>query len=417
MKKLSIMMLALATGLSAMAQTDVVKNAERALKSGSVNPTEIRKMIAPALTDATTKGQAMTWFVAGKNEFNNYDELYKKIAILRQDGDKKDLGRSLINGYNYFMTAFPLDTVVDAKGKVKVKYSKDMAKMLKENHSNFDTAARFLWEAEDWMGAYEAWQIYLTLPSNKSLGKEAPAAPHDTIVGEYQYNCGLAAWQADKLDLALESLMKATTIGYRTKPAYDYAISLAAQLGRNDTVYALAAEAMPMFGKEDPKYISLVINGYIEKKDYATAQNMLEKAIADDPDDPQLYNVQGILYESQKSEEMTAEQKTALDDKAIECYNKALSVNPDFANANYNLGRKITEQAFTINDKAAELPTADYLKVKDEQILPKFRDAAVYFEKAYEIDPENQSDALRYLRTIYYNLGDDTNLQRIESLR
>lgn len=417
MKKLSILTLTIACGLTAAAQPDVVKEAEHALKSGSVDVATIRSTIAPALTNAETKDNATAWFIAGKNEFNNYDALYQKIVILRQEGDTKDMGHSLITGYNHFMTAFPLDTVINEKGKVKTKHSKDMAKIIAAHFNDYDIAARYLWEAEDYMGAYDAWQIFLTLPSNPSLGKDAPTAPHDTIVGEYYYNSGLAAWQADKLDLALEAILKGTKIGYKTKPAYDYAISLAAQLGRNDTVYALAAEAMPLYGKEDPKYISLVINGYIEKKDYTTAQHMLEQAIAADPTDPQLYNVQGVLYESQKTDGMTAEQKEALDEQAIACYRKALDVNADFANANYNFGRKITEQAFNINDKAAELPTAEYIKVKDEQILPKFREAAVYLEKAYEIDPDNQADALRYLRTIYYNLGDEENLQRVESLR
>ena len=72
----------------------------------------------------------------------------------------------------------------------------------------------------------------------------------------------------------------------------------------------------PLYGKEDPKFIGLVINGYIEKKQYTEAQTMLEQAIANDPQNAQLYDVLGILYESQKTDDMPKEQAADFDQKS-----------------------------------------------------------------------------------------------------
>ena len=193
-------------------------------------------------------------------------------------------------------------------------------------------------------------------------------------------------------------------------------MSAAALAGNNDAVLALAEEALPIYGKTNPKYIGVIINSYIEKKDYATAQTMLEKAIANDPQNAQLHDALGILFESQKTDDMPKDQAAALDEKAYGCYEKAVQANPEFARGNFDLGRKIQDKAFIISDASSNSTQAEYNKIKEEQIFPLFRQAAVYLEKAYSLDAENLRDALRYLRNIYYNLNDESNLSRIEGL-
>ena len=77
---------------------------------------------------------------------------------------------------------------------------------------------------------------------------------------------------------------------------------------------------------------------------------------------------------------------------------------------------KLCEKAYAISDGAKDATQAEYLKLREEQIDPLFREAASHLEEAYKLD-ENQRDALRYLRNIYYNLNDEENLKRIELLQ
>lgn len=403
MKKLGFLGMCLLAIASASAQNNVVKEVERTIKGSAPNYAEARTMLTPALTNEESKNAAYTWYVAGKLEFGCYDDLFAKKTI-SQEVDGKEIGNALINGYNYFITALPLDSVPNEKGKVKPKYSKDIVKSISSHYNDFNNAALYMWEAKDYEGAYTAWDIYLSLPNNPAF-KSNLAVPHDTIMCELAYNQALAAWKADRLDSALVAFEKAHAMGYNKKNYYDYAISVAVQRGNNKKVYEIASEGHKAFGKEDNKYISLMINGHIENKEYDKAMATINEALAADPTNGELYDVMGIIYDSQKE-----------NDKAMECYKKAVELNPEFARAQYNLGRKICEKAYAISDNSSTLTQNEYMKVRDEQIFPLFREAAVYLEKAYELD-ENQVDALRYLRNVYYNLGDEANLKRIETLQ
>jgi Tfp pilus assembly protein PilF len=205
------------------------------------------------------------------------------------------------------------------------------------------------------------------------------------------------------LDEALQAFEYAKNKGYNKKALYDYAISVAAQAQKNDVVYALAAEGYKYYGKEDPKFIQLIINGYIEKQDYEQANAMLDEAIAAEPGNAVYYNLKGVICESQKDNET-----------ALEFYKKATEIDATLASAHYNYGRKLCEKAYSISDSSAELSQAEYNKVRAEQIDPLLKLAAEQLEKAFQLDEENQRDALRYLRNVYYNLGDDENLKRVE---
>lgn len=404
MKKISFLGLCLLSLASVSAQSNLVKEVERTIKGDNVDYVAAREQIAPALNHDETKNDAQTWFVAGKLEFDCYDNLYAKKTI-GQEVDNKIIGNALINGYNLFMKALPLDTVVNEKGKVKTKYSKDIIKTVAGHYFDFDNVARFLWEVQDYEGAYTAWDIFLKLPNNPTIAKSI-TVPHDSILGELAYNQALAAWQANKLDSALTAFNFARSKGYNKKSLYDYAISVAAQSLKNDVVYALATDAYKYYGKEDGKYIQIIINGYIEAQDFDKAKATIEEAITLDPQNGELYDLMGIIYDSQKDNE-----------KAMEFYKKAIELNPEFARAQYNYGRKICEKAYAINDASSTVSQEEYMKVRDEQIFPLFKEATIYLEKAYELDPDNQKDALRYLRNVYYNLGDEVNLKRIENLQ
>lgn len=404
MKKFTILGLYLIAGLSMSAQMSLVKDVEHSIKGSNPDYAAALNNIQPALTNDESKGQAQTWYVAGKAGFDFYDNLYAKKSI-GQDVDGKQAGDAIIKGYEYMMTALPLDTIVDEKGKVKTKYSKDIVKAVTAHYNDFNTAAVLCWEAKDYPGAYKAWEIWVDMPGNKVLGKNAPKAPADTIVSEMVYNMALAAWQMDNIPLALEQMMRAKNLGYKKKNLYDYAISLAAQSRNNEMVYQLAEEAYPLYGKEDPKFLQLMINSRIENEKYDEAKKMLEDAIAADPTNAQLFNIMGILYDAQKD-----------NDKALENYKKATELDAKFAQAQYNVGRKLCDKAYAMSDSASNLSQADYNKLVETEINPLFKEAAQYLETAYQLDPDNGSDALRYLRNVYYNLHDEDNLKRVESL-
>ena len=50
----------------------------------------------------------------------------------------------------------------------------------------------------------------------------------------------------------------------------------------------------------------------------------------------------------------------------------------------------------------------------NEKIKPLFLEAADYLERAYNVD-NNNTDALRYLENVYYNLRDEKNLEDVQN--
>ncbi len=404
MKKISILGLCLLTAGAAVAQKQLVKEVERNMKANAgAYPEEVKKL-APAFTDAETKDDAYTWFVAGKGAFNFYDQ-QSVFAQMGKDVKKNQLGNSIIEGYEYFSKALPLDTIVDEKGKVKTKYSKDIVKAIVSHHNDFNNAALYLWEAEDYAGAVKAWDLYISLPNDPVLAKGGMKAPADTLVAEVMYNMGIGNSLAQNNAGALQNFRDAIAKGYTKKNAFDYGIAAASQLQDMQAMSDIAEQAYALYGKEDSRYIGYMINNLIDKKEYAKADALIDRYIADDPNNPQLYFVKGVICDSEGNS-----------DAAMEQFKKALSLDENNANALMQYGYKLYQKACDLDqNEGGGLNNAQYQEFRNTKVDPLLKEAAGYLEKAYQID-DTMSDARQVLRSIYYNLNDEENLKRVEAM-
>lgn len=120
MKAISILALALVAGVSASAQKSLVKEVERDLKSTPENYPSLIQKLTPAFTNDETAQDVRTYLVAGNGAYAFYDK-QSVFAQMGKDVDKKQLGNSVLEGFDYLWKALPLDSVPDAKGKVKAK--------------------------------------------------------------------------------------------------------------------------------------------------------------------------------------------------------------------------------------------------------------------------------------------------------
>lgn len=401
MKKIILLGATLVCGLSAFAQANVIKDAERAMKAKEPMK-KVVEIVTPAFTNPETQGQAQTWFIPGKAAFNEYDNLLglEQFGKLPEDG-KATMGKNLLDGYDYMMKALSLDTVIDPKGKPKTKYSKDIINVLVGHYPDYNNNAINLWNLQDYKGAYKAWDIYLNMSAQpaKFKGIQVPA---DTILSEIAYNQALAAWQADDRQASLKCFLKSKDLGYAKKQIYDYAISVASELGDSATLLSLANEAMPLFGDEDPLYLNLIINDYLIKQDYPNALKYINEAIAKNPTNAEYYVVLGVIYDTQ-------EKRT----EAKDAYKKALAVDSNNAKANYYLGRAIYQDAYEVSDKSpSDASQIDaYFKAN---VKPLLEESAKYLEIANQLDPENP-DPLKLLENVYYSLNDEAKLNDVQN--
>lgn len=404
MKKITILGLCLLTLGSAAAQKQLVKEVEREMKANAGAYPESIKRLAPAFTNEESANDAYTFYVAGKGAFNYYDN-QSVFAQMGKEVNKKQIGLSMLEGYDYLTKALPLDTIVDAKGKVKTKYSKDILKSIVQHYNDFNNAALFLWESEDYANAVKSWELYTTLPQNPALVKAGLEAPADTVLAEIMYNMGIGNSLAQNNEAALKDFRNAIAHGYTKKNAYDYAISAASQLQNPQIMAEIAEQAYTLYGKEDSRYIGYMINNLIDKKEYAKADALIDKYISEDPTNAQLYFVKGVLCDSEGNTEAS-----------IEAYKKAVSLDDKNANALMQYGYKIYQRACDIDqNEGGSLSNTEYKTFRETKVDPLLREAAGYLEKAYEVD-DTMSDARQVLRSIYYNLNDEENLKRVEAM-
>lgn len=389
-----------AGSMAVSAQMQVVKDAERAQKGGEA-PAKVVEIITPAFTNPETAKLAQTYYIPGKAMFGEFDKLFGLKSLGRLgDGDGKKMADDLVQGYGYFIKALPLDSVTNEKGKVKTKYSKDIVNTITGHVSDYNDAAITYWDLKNYKGAYDAWNIFLNLYETEPF-KAKLTAPADTVIAEVYFNQALAAWQADSLQNALNSFEKAREKGYSKKQLYDYALGVATGLKDNEATFKWAQLGNELYGKEDPNYLGYMINSYLQNKEFDKAFTTIDAAIASDPNNSQYYFVKGVLYDNMDKK---------ADAKAM--FAKAVELNGENVQALTQYGAAICQEAYALSDQA---PTsvAESQAYFDQKIKPLFEEAAIYLEKAWQLDNDN-NDALRYLDNIYYNLRDEKKQAEIK---
>ena len=278
MKKISILGLACLAVGSMSAQMQVVKDVEHQLKGDVTSYPKAIETLTPAFTNPESANQAQTWYVAGKGAI---DFVNNAAAMQRVTGELNapQAAQFVLDGFDYLQKALPLDSVVDAKGKVKTKYSKDIIKLIVNNYPlTADAGQWFYNDARDYPKAAQAWTLFINLPKDERFAKAGLKAQPDTIVGMYEFYTGCAYSLANDPAPALNSFLEAIKLGYDKKEAYDYAITSATQMKDLAKAAEIAQAAYEVYPENS--YLGTIINNYLDKKEYDKASELLDPYIA-----------------------------------------------------------------------------------------------------------------------------------------
>lgn len=415
MKRKSILTLCAIVSLGAFAQQATVKDVEKAI--GGLNPdvntlVDAANKIKSALTNAETKDDAKTWYVAGKANFAIYDK-QQTAMMMKQPIDTALMGGSVVEGYKYFMAALPLDSVKqlekdgsyklekDGSIKVKTKYSKEIVNTLVTRHEDFNRAGGLLYDSKRYKEAAEAWGIYSSLPYS-GLAERSKFVVADTVLGMTAYYQGIALWQAGDVNNAVGAFANARKLGYKHKEAYDYALSCAAQAKDNVAIVAIAEEAYKEFGGKDIQYLNVLINDKLSKEEFDDAETLINDALKVDANNAELLNLKGLIVENKGNE-----------DAALDEFKKAIEIDNTLAQGYFNAGRIVMKKVVAQQKAMETMNRSDYAKAKEEVLIPLLKEALPYMERAYQLDDTN-ANAKRILSNIYYQLGDEEALQALD---
>lgn len=225
--------------------------------------------------------------------------------------------------------------------------------------------------------------------------------PEDTNAILYT---GLAAANAKNNDAAISNYKKLVTTKY-SKSLGVYSDLASLYLMKKDT--ASAIKIMDEATKKYPKNAELAkreIELNIQSGNKKEVIQKIETAIANDPKNKTLYYYEGLTYSSAKDYT-----------KAAECYQKALDIDPNYFEANLNLGFVIMSPAIDMFNAANKLP-ANKQKEYTAAIAKSnalFTKAEPYILKATEVNPTSL-EALSNLKTVYIGRKEDAKAAAVQ---
>ena len=373
-----------------------------------------RAAIAEALQNDETKDLANTWYIAG---FIGYKE-FETNNLKRQMGQNIDIdqwGAAVYESVNYWNKAYELALVPTYDKKGKAKYDTRTPKSILPKMTEYFQfqpmiAAGFnAYEANDPSLAYDMFVAHCNIPDSKIMQdnpEELAKLLRDSSYYTCLYYAGRFAYEAQRYEEAIATLRRmnsehANANALRKEIIYANEYIYQIYIEQKDTVNAVEfiKGCIDLF-PEEPWFMQNLINLYINSGQEEKAIEYLDIAIAREPNVGQYYNSKGsILARIGRFEE------------SFKAFEQAIAIEPNNALFLETLGFAYVDLGNKLNDDAAYLDAKAYAKAKVE-IDAAFQKALPYFEKAYELEPDNY-DFKRSLRSLYYRLGMDDKYEAL----
>ena len=390
-------------------QKKAVNAAKNEIKNNPPNIAEARSLIKEALENPETANDAETWYVAGLIE-NKQVDMENTLEILGKKANEEVMYKALEKIIPYFAKAAELDQLPDAKGKIKPRFLKDIRSIMRANRMFYINAGVYAFNKEDFQKAHENFKQFGDIPGMDMLkGEKWEIATGDTTDLQIRYYAGLAAARIPDHPAAVAVFKDIKSRGYIENGLFkesDIYRELAREYGQlNDSTAfeAIIKEGFIKFPGEE-FYILNMINLSINSGKSEEAVAYLTEAIAQSPDNAQLYAVLGqLFYEDKKP------------DEAIKNLKKALEMEPDNISFLSELGRVYFNLGVDRRKTADEISDVAKSRVIAKESLEFYKLSMPLFEKVFEKDAKNK-DAIFALRNIYYSLEMGPQFEKMDAL-
>jgi len=365
MKKLALLFFMMITGFGLIAQNSQVVSAWKYLDDGKLDKAKIA--IDKAAAHSKTSEKAKTWYY--------YGNVYLQIAV-SPIAEYKNLDPDpLTKAYDGYLKARELDE--------REQYLEDINGFIQACAEQFYNSGVNYYNMSDYEKSMYAFGKSVEINENEGR-----------IDSLATYNAALTAKLAGHSEKAKAYFKKLVSMQYQQPDIYSSLAEI--EKADGDTV---AAMKYVQQGREIyPDDFNLIIaetNIYLATGELEKAMELLQLAIDKDDSNPTLFFAVGTNYDQIGNFE-----------KAEKNYKNAIALDPEYFDANYNLGALYVNRAIEILADADALPLdeeAEYNALKEkansllEQSLP-------YLEKADTLQPDDPY-TLRTLKDIYTRLG------------
>ena len=365
----------MATGapLMASAQTSAVTNAILNQRTGLLD--KARVDIDKAIVNEKTSGKAKTWFTRGQV----YEGMLESPIYSKQ----LQPGEGLQKAYESYSKTIELDTKDGEFGK-QVSPRMDVLYGRAFN---------------DAVNSYNAKDYDKAIGSYKLASQIKPQDTTAVLYSAYAYEA--------KQDFAGARANYNQLLGmnYKSAALYNRLLQMARQ--QNDKVEAakVLQQALAAY-PNDKNFMLEDLNASLAGGKGEDAILKINKTIAADPSNSNLYAVRGSLYDQQK--------KT---DLAVADYRKAVELDPKNFDAQFNLGVYNYNKAADSYTKASKMDLKTY-QVSGRKLEAEgkkyFEVAVPYFERSLELQPTDRN-TLTSLKKIYFRLGRTADSERLQA--
>lgn len=371
MKKVLLTALAAATISVVSAQNSAVNSAILNQKNGTLDKaqTEIDK----AITHEKTKDKAKTWFTRG---------------TIYQDFIGHPIYNKLVNDKTTDIVFESYNKTIELDGK-DGQYAKQVPARLELLYGVLLNQAVEHHNNQVWDKAIENYELALK------------AKPGDTTALKYG---AYAAINNKDYNKAIGFYDKMIASGQADEDTYKTKVQLLQETEASDEkVMAALAQGL----KAHPNSVYLMqeeLRYYLKNDRGDEAMAKLEKAIEQDPKNASLYAVLGNLQEKKNNL-----------DGAYKSYQKAIEVDPKNFDAYYNLAVLEFNKGVNVSKKAEKMDYATYQKkgkAVEAEANKHFQASVPYFEKALELQPEDQA-TIKNLLSVYTRLGRKADAERM----
>ncbi len=374
MKKIILTGLILLSATILFGQTNKVVSAYNYQRYGKLDLA--KQAIDEAVQNEKTIMNAKAWFYRGN--------IYYDIAMSIDSNFRKLDPDPLKVAYDSYTRAKELDT--------KGEYTTDIDRYTMAVAEGYYNQGVIHYNEQDYKNSALSFEKSFNV--NRNFGRIDTTA---------LYNAAVAANLGNETQMAKQYYQQVIQLGYERPDVY----SSLADIYKADGDTAMAITVVEKGRELYPNDFNLLvseINIFLATNEKEKAKQDLEIALEMDKSNPSIFFAVGTIYD-----------QLGEIDKAVNAYKTAIELNPEYFEANYNLGALYVNQAAEILDKANDLPldaVAEYdaEKSKADEML---KTSLPYLEKSLELTPDDVNTMVS-LKEIYTRLGMTEKLKVID---
>ena len=411
MKKLMMMAMMAAAATTAFAQDALVKEAKKQFAKGEFD--QAIQKLAPALTSSETLDKAAAWnlqsdILHGKFTAIQTKEMENKVKQVNEPIDTLGMWSSAIGAWESALKCDELDQQPDAKGKVKLKYRSAAQNKFKNFGVCLVQAGQYMYSKKDYKEALKGWTSYLQMKDTPIFAevKDFPKDPFFYDIAYYaaflsyqeknfadaEKYANLAAESADKVEDANEILLFAKKDNCKTH--------------EDSLAYVAYVKDLHKKNPESERYFNLLMDYYTRANDQEALKAWAEEEIALNAGNKMAWALKGEVQMNNNEW-----------DAAVESYQKAIDIDPEFVQCVFNAGVCLNSKAISMNDQLADKKTGGLTTENANKVKAVLADAQKYLERAKELDGDQLKVKWAYpLYRIYYSLQLKDKMAELEAI-